>query len=166
MRPRSLLAWITGSLVGLTVGIGLYTFQYAKGASYFGHDAAACANCHVMQGQYDGWIKSSHRSVAACNDCHAPHAILPKFAIKGLNGFRHSLAFTLGGFHEPIAITELNRRVTEQACRGCHEDVVDAMVASSPGHAGARDFLSCIRCHGSVGHPSGSGVVHHEETPR
>lgn len=159
MKPRTVAAWVAGTLTGLSAGIGVFTFHYAKGASYFGHEPAACANCHVMQEQFDGWIKSSHRSVAVCNDCHAPHELLPKFAIKGLNGFRHSLAFTLGGFHEPIAITSLNRRVTEQACRHCHEDVVASMLAVASGHGGERGDLSCIRCHGSVGHPAGPALA-------
>lgn len=163
MRSRTLLAGTTSALVGLAAGVGVFTFHYAQGASYFGHEPEACANCHVMQGQFDGWIKSSHRSVAACNDCHAPHGVLPKFAVKGLNGFRHSLAFTLGGFHEPIAITPLNRNVTENACRHCHEDIATAMLALQSGHGGASREVSCIRCHGSVGHPTGSAVASLEE---
>ena len=50
-----------------------YTFAYARGWAYMTDDPRACANCHVMNEQYDGWIKSSHRSVAVCNDCHVPH---------------------------------------------------------------------------------------------
>jgi formate-dependent nitrite reductase cytochrome c552 subunit len=34
------------------------------------NDPAACANCHVVKDQYDGWLKSSHRAVAVCSDCH------------------------------------------------------------------------------------------------
>ena len=156
MAGGNLLASIAGIAVGLTAGIGVFTFHYAKGASYLGHDPAACANCHIMQEQFDGWLKSSHRSVAVCNDCHAPHEPISKLAIKGLNGFRHSLAFTMGGFHEPIRITPLNRSVTEAACRHCHEPVVDAMLAVDGAHGG---HVSCIRCHGSVGHPPGSGLA-------
>lgn len=165
MKAGRFAAWITGALVGLSAGIGAYTFMYAQGASYFGHEPAACANCHVMQEQFDGWIKSSHRAVAACNDCHAPHELLPKFAVKGINGFRHSLAFTLGGFHEPIAITSMNRSVTEAACRHCHEDVVSAMLASGAGHGGSDDEISCIRCHRSVGHPTPPALATHTENP-
>lgn len=154
MRPRTVISSIAGSLIGISAGVGVFTFHYARGASYFGHDPAACANCHVMQGQFDGWIRSSHRAVATCNDCHAPHEPVSKLAIKALNGFRHSLAFTTGDFHEPIAITPLNRAVTERACRHCHEDIVSSMVALSGGHGGERGDVSCIRCHGSVGHPS------------
>jgi cytochrome c nitrite reductase small subunit len=159
MKRDVVVSWTVGALVGLSAGVGVYTFVYAKGASYFGHEPSTCANCHVMQEQFDGWIRSSHRAVAVCNDCHAPHSLLPKFAIKGINGFRHSLAFTLGGFHEPIRITSLNRSVTEAACRHCHEDAVANMIALPGGHGGAKGDVSCIRCHGSVGHPTGSGMV-------
>ena len=37
---------------------------------------------------------------------HTPHnSIVAKYAVKGLNGFRHSYAFTTGNFVEPILIT-------------------------------------------------------------
>ena len=76
--------------IGLAAGIGGYTFVYAHGASYLTNDPAACINCHVMREQYDGWIKSSHRAVAVCNDCHTPHDLVGKYATKGQNGFWHS----------------------------------------------------------------------------
>jgi cytochrome c nitrite reductase small subunit len=136
---------------GIAVGVGGYTFVYAKGASYLGNDPNACANCHVMQEHFDAWTKSSHRSVATCNDCHAPHEnFLSKYLVKGENGFNHSLKFTTGRFHEPIQIRERNRQVTEGACRYCHQQIVDAI---DPPHAGDDRDLSCIRCHGAVGHP-------------
>lgn len=150
---------LVATLVGVTIGIGLYTFLYAKGASYLGHDSAACANCHVMNEQYDGWVKSSHRAVAECNDCHTPHNFVAKYAVKALNGFRHSWAFTSGRFHEPIRITALNRSVTESACRHCHEDVVRSMDALELDNPNGR--ISCIRCHGSVGHAELSPVALH-----
>ena len=134
--------------VGLAAGIGAYTFVYARGASYLTNDPAACANCHIMREQYDGWIASSHRAVAACNDCHTPHALLPKYATKALNGFWHSFAFTTGRFHEPIRINARNRAITESACRSCHADIVHAIDAV-PKSGGA---LPCIQCHRSVGH--------------
>jgi cytochrome c nitrite reductase small subunit len=169
-HPRRRLAWgatIAGALVGTSVGIGLYAFVYAKGASYLGHDSAACANCHVMNEQYDGWIKGSHRSVAECNDCHTPHDnVVEKYAVKAINGFRHSWMFTSGNFHEPIRITSMNRVVTERACRHCHSDVVASMIARDQGHGDARDDVSCIRCHGSVGHAELSPVGSRAEVTR
>jgi cytochrome c nitrite reductase small subunit len=72
---------------------------YARGGSYLTDDPAACANCHVMREQYDGWIAASHRAVAVCNDCHTPPGLLGKYATKARNGFWHSVAFTsaIGG---------------------------------------------------------------------
>ena len=159
MNRFTAASWAAGVLFGVVVGVGGFTFFYARGASYLGHDSSACANCHVMRDQYDGWIKSSHRAVAECNDCHTPPGLIPKYAVKALNGFRHSWAFTTGSFHEPIQISGLNRDVTERACRHCHADVTQAMLALSSGHGGGRGDVSCLRCHGSVGHPERSAVA-------
>lgn len=149
MTFRGIEVLVIGTAIGLAVGIGVYTFVYAKGASYLTNNPAACANCHIMQEHYDGWTKSSHRAVAVCNDCHTPPGVVAKYATKAANGFRHSLAFTSGRFAEPLQIKPHNREIAEKACRGCHQDIVDAIEA--PPHTGAK--LLCIRCHGAVGHP-------------
>ena len=148
MNLRTLKGVVVGAAVGLAVGVGSYTFIYAKGYSYLTNDPAACANCHIMQEQFDGWVKSSHRSVAVCNDCHTPPGTVAKYMTKASNGFWHSFYFTAGGFHEPIRITERNHRVTEQACRKCHQEIVGAIEGA---HQSSGE-LSCVRCHGSVGH--------------
>jgi cytochrome c nitrite reductase small subunit len=148
MSSRAIALLVVAVLFGIAAGLGGYTFVYARGASYLTDDPAACANCHVMREQYDGWIKSSHRSVAVCNDCHTPHAFLAKYYTKALNGYHHSLAFTSGEFHEPIQIKARNLEVTEWACRGCHADTVQAI--DHPGET--LEPISCIRCHDSVGH--------------
>jgi len=152
--PTRMIAasWLVGAVAGAAMGVGGFTFLYAKGSSYLGHDSAACANCHVMNEQYDGWLKSSHRAVAECNDCHTPHDLVPKYAIKAVNGFNHSWAFTTGRFHEPIRIKGFNRTITENACRHCHADIVAGMDGGG-GHGGDAREVSCVRCHGKVGHP-------------
>jgi len=112
-----------------------------------------------MEEQYAGWMKSPHRAVATCNDCHAPHDLAGKYTTKALNGFRHSLMFTTGAFPEPIQITSRNRAITEHACRTCHAEMTEKITAldehSEPrgDHGGSEEGLSCIRCHASVGHP-------------
>src|SRR5436305_576548 len=91
--PRTVVSISAALLLGIALGLGAYTFIYAKGYSYLTNDPAACTNCHVMQTQYDGWMKSSHHSVATCNDCHTPHNIIGKYAVKANDGFWHSLNF-------------------------------------------------------------------------
>jgi cytochrome c nitrite reductase small subunit len=150
---RRTLALVAAVLLGAVVGLGLYTFGYAKGYSYLGHDPAACANCHVMQEHFSAWEKGSHRAVATCNDCHTPHNIVGKYAVKANNGFWHSFYFTTGNFPDPLRITPRNHRVTENACRHCHAEITDAIE-----HGGQRDDargneeFSCVRCHRHVGH--------------
>ena len=144
-------------VLGAAFGLGIYTFVYAKGWSYLTNDPKACANCHVMNEQYDGWLKASHRSVAVCNDCHVPHDFAGKYYTKARNGFWHSFYFTTQAFHEPIRATPGSRKVTEAACRHCHAPVVEAMVADPRG-SGARGEVSCIRCHTSVGHLQMSSI--------
>ncbi len=153
MLPKHLLGLtagvLSGVLFGAAFGLGVYTFVYAKGYSYLTNDPQACANCHVMEDHFAGWIKSPHHGVAACNDCHTPHNLVGKYTTKALNGFWHSFAFTTGEFPEPLRIKQRNHEVTEERCRDCHADMVAAMVGP---HAGPQ-ALSCIRCHEEVGHP-------------
>lgn len=143
-----LLPAVAGSAVGIAVALGAYTFLYARGHSYLSNDPRACANCHVMRNHHEAWQRSSHRAVAVCNDCHTPPGLVSKYAVKAENGFRHSLAFTTGRFHEPLRMTARNVHVTERACRKCHQPIVEAIDAP---HAGAEP-ASCIRCHWTVGH--------------
>lgn len=154
MTRSQWLASLAALLVGIAAGLGFFTLGYAKGASYLTNDPAACANCHVMSEHYAAWMKGSHRSVAVCNDCHTPHNLVGKYTTKALNGFWHSFYFTTGNYPDPLRITPRNHRVTEQACRYCHAEIVSAI---DPGpHAstqsGATEPISCIRCHAYVGH--------------
>ena len=139
---------IAASTVGMLAALGGYTFIYARGYSYVTNDPAACANCHIMEDHHRAWMKSSHRAVAVCNDCHTPPGLLPKYTTKAINGFNHSLAFTTGRFPEPLRITRRNADATERACRKCHEDIVSAI----EGPYSEWNRLSCIRCHSTVGH--------------
>ena len=148
-KVTMLLATGIAIVIGAVMGLGGFTFVYAKGGSYLGNDPAACANCHVMRDHLDAYVKSSHRAVATCNDCHTPPGLVPKYFTKAEHGFFHSLAFTTGDFHDPIQIKERSRRVTENSCRKCHADVVHDIDTTT-----ARErSISCIRCHASVGHP-------------
>ena len=104
------LAWIA-VLIGVLSGVGLFTFQYAEGFSYFSIDPRACVNCHIMQPQFDSWQKASHHAVATCVGCHLPQSGLSKWLAKADNGYRHSRAFTLQDFHEPIMITDEQRMI-------------------------------------------------------
>jgi cytochrome c nitrite reductase small subunit len=168
-------AAIAAAAIGVALGLGAFTFVYAKGASYLSTDPAVCANCHIMGEHFAAWQRSSHRFAAGCADCHMPHDLVGKYLAKASNGFWHSLAFTTGVFPDPLQIKPHNRTITEGACRDCHGDIVaaidpggaDAAADIRPGvggsptssrpqiHDGAvthENRESCIRCHTYVGH--------------
>lgn len=171
MRLSSQSAWIAAALAfGIAAGIGIFTFGYAKGASYLTNDPAACANCHIMSEHYSAWQKGSHKN-ATCNDCHTPHNLVSKYVVKAQNGFWHSFYFTTGRYPDPLRITERNRRVTEDACRYCHQPIVEAIEPERAANGNSRpdvahaglaviaagsrhddSQISCIRCHKYVGH--------------
>jgi cytochrome c nitrite reductase small subunit len=103
-----------------------------------------------MGPQYDAWLKSGHRHTAVCVECHLPDRGLAKWVAKADQGFRHSLAFTLQNFKEPIEITPRDRRIVRANCVRCHADFVHA-VTGSP----ARRELDCLHCHAAAGHGAG-----------
>lgn len=136
------------------LGVGAFTFGYARGYSYLTNDPAACANCHIMTEHFSAWVKSSHRHVALCNDCHTPHNVVAKYVTKARSGFWHSFYFTLGRYPDPLRVTPRSRQVTEGTCRYCHGEIVDA-IDPAPNDSSRRHndaAGSCVRCHAYVGH--------------
>lgn len=136
-------------LFGIVIGLGCYSFIYARGYSYMSDNPMACVNCHIMQENMDTWQRSSHHHVAKCNDCHLPHNIVGKYAVKAMNGFAHSSAFTLQNFHEPIRIKEHSLNVVKNSCISCHQPMIQAMDQMDAVH---NDKANCLHCHRSTGH--------------
>ena len=132
---------VLSALVGAALGLGVYTFLYAQGHSYFSNNPAACANCHVMRDYLDSWQRSSHHASAVCNDCHTPHALAGKYLTKAENGWNHSLHFTLQDYPDPIRIRPANAAKLRANCLRCHADM-----------AGQMPEEDCVRCHAGVGH--------------
>jgi cytochrome c nitrite reductase small subunit len=136
-------------LVGMVAGVGAFTFDYGEGLSYFSTDPRACANCHIMNDQFNSWTKASHHAAAKCVDCHLPHDFVPKYIAKGENGFWHSKGFTFMDFHEPIMIKPRNSSILQENCLRCHGDFVHEIVQGS---RTSLDAVQCVHCHSSVGH--------------
>ena len=135
--------------VGIPIGVGGFTFHYAKGTSYLTSDPKACVNCHIMRDQFASWERSSHHAVARCVDCHLPHDLAGKWIAKAENGYHHSKAFTLQNFHDPIFIKPKNSAILEENCMRCHGDIAGSMMGVLDAAPGTR---GCVRCHGSTGH--------------
>lgn len=134
-----------------------YTAHYANATSYLSDDPRACINCHIMNEQYDGWLRSSHHARASCNDCHVPHdSIISKYLTKAEHGYRHSKGFTFQDFHEPIRITPADRVIVIANCVRCHDAMTHEIRRGAPPHIGddlyAAGDVDCIHCHARVAH--------------
>ncbi len=154
---HSKLRIVTVILVGVTLGVGAFTFHYAEGTAYMSDDPSACLNCHVMRPQFTAWERGRHHAVTTCNDCHVPHDLVGKWLTKSLNGWHHSKAFTLGGFPEHIRIHEPGLAVVEANCVRCHGQLFHQPSAS---HAQNVIDDGCVRCHPGVAH-----AAEHTHTP-
>lgn len=140
---------------GVLLGLGTFTFRYAEGLSYFSADPRACANCHIMRRQYDGWQKASHHGVATCVDCHLPTSLFAKLLAKAKNGYHHSKGFTLQDFDEPIRIKAANSAILQDNCQRCHAQMVHELVAAARTKT---DTVTCVHCHATVGHGDHAGL--------
>ena len=152
-RARGLIA--LAIMLGLLAGVGGFTFLYAEGFSYMSDDPRVCANCHIMQPQYDSWQKASHHTVATCVDCHLPHGLIRKYLSKAENGFHHSRAFTFQDFHEPIMIQPKSARILQENCLQCHGALVHQQIARG---TDSQEDMRCTHCHSAVGHGVATGI--------
>ncbi len=145
-QPFLVMAIIV-AMAGAIIGLGIFTFIYADGFSYLGDNPETCTNCHVMQDAYEGWSHSSHKAESPCVDCHAPHNVVEKYAVKGINGVKDMVTFTLDIIPDPIHIRPFNSRIVQKQCVNCHSDLVQPM-----SYEGSEHPTDCLRCHGRVGH--------------
>jgi cytochrome c nitrite reductase small subunit len=143
------LAVALAAVLGLALGLGGLTFHYGDGTAYLSDNPASCTSCHIMQDQFDSWVKSSHHTVATCNSCHLPEGPVHKWVSKADNGFFHSWAFTFRNHPEPIRIKPRNRNIVHRNCVACHSEIIHDAI---PDPLGERGGATCFHCHKDVGH--------------
>jgi cytochrome c nitrite reductase small subunit len=125
-------------------GVGLYVTDFT---AYMGSDPNTCNNCHVMDYVYENWYHGGHHNVATCNDCHTPHALIPKYIVKAQSGYHHVTAFLFGKIPDAIRAKEESKKVVQENCVRCHEDTVATIMV------GPMEFdRYCFDCHRSAAH--------------
>lgn len=115
-------------LLGIFVGMAIFTFRTSRAWSYLSDDPETCMNCHIMAPQFATWSHSSHRGKANCNDCHVPHNnFFNKYYFKAKDGLRHATIFTLRAEPQVIFIKEAGQKVVKDNCVRCHEQQMTCM---------------------------------------
>ena len=137
-------------LIAIVVAvIALGFFAYVTDApAYGGSDPETCANCHVMDSQYENWYHAPHEKVTECVDCHLPHENKVVYYLeKGRQGAKDVYAFTTGNIPVAIRASEKTKGIIQTNCLRCHEDTVESVVM------GAQPYdRYCRDCHRSVSH--------------
>ena len=152
-------------LVGLVlltlIGVGLYVTDFT---AYMGNNPTTCNNCHVMDAVYESWYHAGHKLWANCNDCHTPHALIPKYIVKAQSGYHHVTAFISGSIPTAIRAKLSSKKVVQENCIRCHTETVSAMLDS------VMEFdRYCVDCHRTVAHGErGISLLpyQHQENPK
>ena len=131
--------------VGLAVGATIITARLGNAASYLSESPETCMNCHVMTDAYASWQRGSHANVARCVDCHVPHDNpIAKLAFKGLDGVKHSYAFTVRSEPQVLRLSPGAVPVVQANCLRCHSDYFDMVRLAGPAER------KCWDCHSNV----------------
>lgn len=131
--------------------IALTFFVFVTDAPAYGGSAPeTCANCHVMDSQYENWYHAPHEKFTECVDCHLPHAnIVVYYLEKGRQGAKDVYAFTTGNIPIAIRASEKTKGIIQANCIRCHSDTVENIVMGSEGQPFDR---YCWECHRNVSH--------------
>jgi cytochrome c nitrite reductase small subunit len=142
-------------IMGIFVGLGIYTVMISHAPSYLSDSPTTCINCHIMQPQYASWFHSSHRRVTTCNDCHVPHDnFFKKYFFKGKDGLRHATMFTLRLEPQVIQIKDDGINVVQENCKRCHiamNQQVKTLTITGKNYTHGEGKL-CWECHRNVPH--------------
>ncbi len=135
------------AIAAAVVALGFFVFV-TDAPAYGGSAPETCANCHVMDSQYENWYHAAHEKVTECVDCHLPHDNIAVYYLeKGRQGAKDVFAFTTGNIPIAIRASLRSRSIIQQNCIRCHNDTVENIVM------GAQSFdRQCWDCHRSVAH--------------
>ena len=151
---------VYGTILSMVVAAGLfiYTVYASYMLSYLSSDPKACINCHTMHSAYATWEKSSHKNVAKCVDCHLPVGDeIAKYKAKSIDGWNHSVAFTLNTYKNNIQISEDGANRVQANCVRCHSSINETLhTNANKYHSGQNDDgkndRKCWECHKYVPH--------------
>ena len=135
------------SITAAIFSLGYFAFV-SDAAAYCGNAPETCANCHVMDSQYENWYHGAHENFAKCTDCHLPHDnFAVYYAEKGRQGAKDTFAFVTGRIPVAIRANEKTKGIIQANCIHCHEDAAETVVM------GAQPFdRYCWDCHRDIAH--------------
>ena len=139
---------VSAAALIMVLSLGLYVTDFT---AYLGNNPSTCNNCHVMDDVYEGWFHGSHSQWATCNDCHTPHAFIPKYFVKAQSGYHHVSAFLLGHIPDAIRAKESSQQIVQDNCVRCHSDTI-ANLDWEMVYTKQDEPRKCYDCHPATAH--------------
>ena len=102
-----------------------------------------CAQCHVMEAEYESWFHNGGHRRLKCIDCHLPNDNMARHLTwKGYEGMRDAFDFYSGRVPETIRVSESGAVILQENCRRCHGETV----------ARINEDRNCWQCHRRLSH--------------
>lgn len=103
-----------------------------------------CGSCHVMDDQYEAWLKTGPHGGIKCVDCHLPnHNPVSHFVWKGIDGMKDVVYFYGRLYGDEIKAGSRAKRVINENCASCHYDMVSRIETEDS---------NCWSCHRRMDH--------------
>ena len=135
------------ALATAVIALGFFAFV-TDAPAYGGSAPETCANCHVMDSQYENWYHAPHENFTECVDCHLPHEnVVAYYLEKGRQGAKDVYAFTTGTIPVQIRASHRTKEIIQSNCVRCHAETVETIMM------GEQSFdRNCWDCHRNVSH--------------
>lgn len=102
-----------------------------------------CAQCHVMESEYENWFHNAGHRRLKCVDCHLPNDTMARhLVLKGMTGMWDSFVFYSGRVPETIRISRNGADLVKENCTRCHEQMVSLI----------NEDRDCWQCHRRLAH--------------
>ncbi len=133
----------TALLVLLPFAAGIAIVVAASGAMSVTDSAGFCGSCHSMAEAALTHSRSVHAKLA-CNECHAPHSLVPKIPFKAKEGTRDVFKTVTRNVPDLIHPGDDTMTAVQNNCLRCHGAVIQEVNMLSKSH--------CTDCHRHVPH--------------
>jgi cytochrome c nitrite reductase small subunit len=134
---------VSGLLVLVLAAVGGYVNFGPPGLYAKSGSPEFCAQCHVMDAEYENWFHAGGHHRAKCIDCHLPNDNLARHMTwKGYEGMWDAFVFYSGRVPERIEVSESGAVILQENCRRCHAETV----------ARINEDRNCWQCHRRLSH--------------
>ena len=110
-------------------------------------EAEFCGVCHAMDEQVSTYLHSPHANYANCGDCHDPHGLVTGSVFAAYTGARDLYRVVTNTIPLEIRTTDLSKKVIQENCLRCHEDIMAAI-----GDTSHNSGSYCFHCHHEIVH--------------